>query len=141
MELCPRSLEKRLVNGFLCNRMFEDVLDLVGERAVRKLQHVVARHQLGERALDFGGKFDDPRLKEALGRLPAPEDEVVFYDGKLQFEIVRTDSLSIATATSSVQKGETLRQKIEEQLAKIQKLPSLIRSFFKAPSVAYIGDC
>ncbi|MGH8720945.1 MAG: IS630 family transposase, partial [Burkholderiales bacterium] len=38
------------------------------------------------------------------------------------------------------QKGEKLREKIEEQLATIQKLPSLIRSFFKAPSVAYIGD-
>jgi hypothetical protein len=39
-----------------------------------------------------------------------------------------------------LQKGEKLREKIEEQLARIQKLPSLIRSFFKVPSVAYIGD-
>ncbi len=37
-------------------------------------------------------------------------------------------------------KGEKLREKIEEQLAKLQKLPSLIRSFFNAPSVAYVGD-
>ena len=29
---------------------------------------------------------------------------------------------------------------IDEQLAKLQKLPLLVRSFFQAPSVAYIGD-
>ena len=38
-------------------------------------------------------------------------------------------------------KGEKLRDKIEEQLAKIQQLPRLVRSFFHARSVAYIGDC
>ncbi len=38
-------------------------------------------------------------------------------------------------------KGEKLRERIEEQLAKLQKLPRLVRSFFRAPSVAYIGDC
>ena len=38
-------------------------------------------------------------------------------------------------------KGEKLRDKIEEQLAIIQQLPRLVRSFFRAPSVAYIGDC
>ena len=38
-------------------------------------------------------------------------------------------------------KGEKLRERIEEQLAKLQKLPRLVRSFFHAPSVAYIGDC
>lgn len=31
-------------------------------------------------------KFEDPRVKEALSQLPQPEDSVVFYDGKLQFE-------------------------------------------------------
>lgn len=34
-------------------------------------------------------KFDDPRLKEALRRLPEPEDSLVFYDGKLQFSQLR----------------------------------------------------
>ena len=38
-------------------------------------------------------------------------------------------------------KGEKLRDKIEHQLGKIQRLPRLVRSFFQAPSVAYIGDC
>jgi len=40
-----------------------------------------------------------------------------------------------------LQKGEKLRDKIEAQLATLQKLPNLVRSFFKAPSVAYIIDC
>jgi len=44
------------------------------------------------------------------------------------------------TARRPLQKGEKLREKIEQQLAKLQKLPSVIRSFFNAPSVAYIGD-
>ena len=34
-------------------------------------------------------KFDDPRLKEALSHLPEPEDSIVFYDAKLQFEQMR----------------------------------------------------
>ncbi len=43
-------------------------------------------------------------------------------------------------ARRPLQKGENLREKIEEQLAKLQQLPSLIRSFFEAPSVAYVRD-
>ncbi len=34
-------------------------------------------------------KFDDPRLNEALSHLPEPEDSLVFYDGKRQFEQMR----------------------------------------------------
>jgi len=44
------------------------------------------------------------------------------------------------TARRPLRKGESLREKIEEQLAKLQQMPQLIRSFFGAPSVAYIGD-
>ena len=55
-------------------------------------------------------------------------------------ELVWSHVKRTGTARRPLQKGETLREKIEEQLAKLQKLPSLIRSFFNAPSVAYIGD-
>ena len=44
-------------------------------------------------------------------------------------------------AYRSLQQGEKLRDKIEEQLARLQQMPRLVRSFFRAPSVAYIGDC
>jgi transposase len=44
-------------------------------------------------------------------------------------------------ARRPLHKGEKLRDKIEEQLAKLQQMPRLVRSFFRAPSVAYIGDC
>ncbi len=37
--------------------------------------------------------------------------------------------------------GETLREKVEEQLAQLKRMPHLVRSFFLAPSVAYIADC
>ena len=55
-------------------------------------------------------------------------------------ELVWSHVKRTGTARRPLQKGEKLREKIEEQLAKIQRLPSLIRSFFKVPSVAYIGD-
>ena len=44
------------------------------------------------------------------------------------------------TARRPLQKGEKLGDKIEKQLAALQKLPRLVLSFFHAPSVAYIGD-
>lgn len=56
-------------------------------------------------------------------------------------ELVWSHVKRTGTARRPLQKGEQLRDKIEEQLAALQKLPLLVRSFFKAPSVAYIGDC
>ncbi|MGI9500498.1 MAG: IS630 family transposase, partial [Geminicoccaceae bacterium] len=38
-------------------------------------------------------------------------------------------------------KGEKLQDKVDALLAAIKKLPKLVRSFFMAPSVAYITDC
>ena len=56
-------------------------------------------------------------------------------------ELVWSHVKRTGTARRPLQKGEKLRERIEEQLANIQKLPHLVRSFFQAPSVAYIGDC
>jgi hypothetical protein len=36
--------------------------------------------------------------------------------------------------------GKSLRERIEQQLEQLKRTPSLIRSFFLAPSVAYISD-
>ena len=44
-------------------------------------------------------------------------------------------------ARSPLRRGEKLRDKIEAQLAAIKRMPQLVRSFFQAPSVAYITDC
>ena len=41
-------------------------------------------------------------------------------------------------AKAPLQRGEKLREKIEAQLGAIKRLPKLVRSFFKAPSVAYV---
>jgi transposase len=43
-------------------------------------------------------------------------------------------------ARSPLRRGEVLRDKIEAQLAAIKRMPQLVRSFFQAPSVAYITD-
>lgn len=55
-------------------------------------------------------------------------------------ELVWSHIKRTGTGRRPLQKGEKLREKITEQLAKLQQLPSLIRSFFNAPSVAYVGD-
>ncbi|MCA3226628.1 MAG: IS630 family transposase, partial [Burkholderiales bacterium] len=44
-------------------------------------------------------------------------------------------------ARAPLRAGESLRERIEQQLAKLKRTPHLIRSFFMAPSVAYISDC
>ena len=56
-------------------------------------------------------------------------------------ELVWSHVKRTGTARRPLQKGEKLRDKIEAQLAKLQQMPHLVRSFFKAPSVAYVGDC
>ncbi len=43
-------------------------------------------------------------------------------------------------ARTPLRKGERLRDKIDEQLAAIKAAPKLVRSFFRAPSVAYVTD-
>jgi transposase len=43
-------------------------------------------------------------------------------------------------ARAPLRRGEKLQERIEAQLAAIKKLPQLVRSFFEAPSVAYITD-
>ena len=43
-------------------------------------------------------------------------------------------------ARTPLRKGEQLSDKIEAQLAAIKRMPQLVRSFFKAPHVAYIAD-
>jgi hypothetical protein len=43
-------------------------------------------------------------------------------------------------ARTPLRNGEKLAEKIEGQLDENRRLPDLVRSFFKAPSVAYITD-
>jgi transposase len=43
-------------------------------------------------------------------------------------------------ARAPLRRGEKLRDKIDAQLAAIKRTPKLVRSFFMAPSVAYITD-
>lgn len=56
-------------------------------------------------------------------------------------ELVWSHVKRTGTARRPLQKGESLRERIEDQLEKLRRLPQLVRSFFQAPSVAYIGDC
>jgi transposase len=56
-------------------------------------------------------------------------------------ELVWSHVKRTGVARRPLRKGEKLNEKITEQLAEIQDQPELVRSFFGAPSVAYIRDC
>ena len=53
-------------------------------------------------------------------------------------ELVWSHMKRTGVARTPLRRGEKLQEKIEAQLAAIKRLPQLVRSFFKAPSVAYI---
>jgi transposase len=55
-------------------------------------------------------------------------------------ELVWSHMKRTGVARAPLRNGEKLQDKIEAQLAAIRKAPQLVRSFFKAPSVAYITD-
>ena len=55
-------------------------------------------------------------------------------------ELVWSHVKRTGVARTPLRRGERLRDKIEGQLAKIKQAPRLLRSFFQAPSVAYITD-
>jgi transposase len=55
-------------------------------------------------------------------------------------ELVWSHVKRTGVARSPLRKGERLQDKIDAQLARIKRAPRLVRSFFRAPSVAYITD-
>ena len=56
-------------------------------------------------------------------------------------ELVWSHVKRTGTARRPLQQGEKLRERIDEELAAVRDDPKLVRSFFQAPSVAYIRDC
>src|ERR1700751_940263 len=55
-------------------------------------------------------------------------------------ELVWSHVKRTGIARAPLRRGETLREMIEAQLKAMKRMPQLIRSFFKAPTVAYIAD-
>src|SRR6202020_1791651 len=55
-------------------------------------------------------------------------------------ELVWSHMKRTGVARAPLRRGERLQAKIEAQLGAIKRMPQLIRSFFKAPSVSYITD-
>ena len=56
-------------------------------------------------------------------------------------ELVWSHAKRTGVARKPLMKGEKLQDRVNEQLLKIRQTPTLVRSFFKHPSVAYISDC
>ena len=56
-------------------------------------------------------------------------------------ELVWSHVKRTGTARNPLQKGEQLQDRIEAELSALQRNRPLVRSFFRAPSVAYISDC
>ena len=94
-----------------------------------------------------------------LDSLPAHKGPVVRHyvdslKGKLQLhylpgyapdlnpdELVWNHMKRTGTAKKPLRKGDQLQSRIDADLQAIQRDPKLVRSFFRAPSVAYISDC
>ena len=55
-------------------------------------------------------------------------------------ELVWSHVKRTGTARNPLQKSEQLRDRIETELLALQRNRPLVRSFFRAPSVAYISD-
>ena len=55
-------------------------------------------------------------------------------------ELVWSHVKRTGAARRPLQAGERLDHRIDDQLAAVQRNPRLVRSFFQAPSVAYIAD-
>ena len=55
-------------------------------------------------------------------------------------ELVWSHMKRTSVARAPLRRGEKLQEMIEAQLGAIKRMPRLIRSFFKAPSVSYITD-
>jgi hypothetical protein len=55
-------------------------------------------------------------------------------------ELLRSHMKRTGVARAPLPRGEKLQEKIEAQLGTVKLMPQLLRSFFKAPSVAYITD-
>ena len=56
-------------------------------------------------------------------------------------ELVWSHVKRTGTARRPLQQGEKLRERIDAELTAVRDNPKLVRSFFQAPSVAYIRDC
>jgi transposase len=114
-----------------------------------------------ERFVDFLKqlmKYRKKPLELVLDSLPAHKGPKVrayidSLNGKLQLnylpgyapelnpdELVWSHMKRTGTAKKPLKAGEQLQPRIDADLRAIQKKPALIRSFFKAPSVAYICD-
>src|SRR6201994_3752250 len=55
-------------------------------------------------------------------------------------ELVWSHMKRTGVARAPLRKGENLQERIAAQLDAIKRLPRLVRSFFKAPNVAYVTD-
>jgi transposase len=55
-------------------------------------------------------------------------------------ELVWNHLKRTGTAKLPLAKGESLRQRLDQELQSLGRRPALVRSFFRAPSVAYITD-
>jgi len=55
-------------------------------------------------------------------------------------ELVWSHMKRTGVSRTTLRKGERQHDKIEAQLASIERTPQLVRSFFEAPDVAYIND-
>ena len=89
-----------------------------------------------------GIAWSDPKIKKAFSR----EQQAMGFIAMHRRFVVAVLAIAAgggqasAAALSAADQAQ-LRAKIEQQLVSLQRSPSLVRSFIRAPCVAYIADC
>jgi len=119
--------------------------DLNGELFVKLLRQLMHRRKKSVRLVLDSLPAHNTRLVR---------DYVDSTDGKLSLhflpgyapdlnpdELVWSHVKRTGTARNPLQKSEKLASRIDQQLDTVRDDPKLVRSFFKAPSLAYIRDC
>ena len=88
---------------------FRPTVARLGDVLLLSTSEEVTRRSLAMLAGAGGeSKFDDPRLQDALARLPEPEDSLVFYDGRLQFSQMK----GIAEFIRQIAQGEPEAERV-----------------------------
>jgi hypothetical protein len=99
---------------------FQPTVVRLGDVLLLSSVEPLARQSLGMLTGGEGpSKFDDPRLKEALGHLPEPEDSLAFFDGKQYFGQLRGLLDFVRSAAANDPKAQRVVGLLEQVLDEV----------------------
>lgn len=120
--------------GALKGELFVELLKQM-MRHPKKPVHLVVDGLPAHKRVIFREYVDSSRGKLTLHFLPSSVPDLN------PDELVRSYVKRTGTARRPLQQGENLRDRLDAELDAVKGNSKLMRSFFKAPLVAYITDC